>query len=111
MRSDGTAVIGSIYTLDFGPEYVWKAEVTRYALDVEFELLMTDANKDWIGTSVGFRLEPREDVTWVRFYHKDWPAPNEHFRISSNCWALYLRVLRRHLEYSESVPYEDRLEV
>jgi hypothetical protein len=31
-------------------------------------------------------------------------------RISCHCWALYLRLLRRHLEFGESVPYDRRLE-
>jgi hypothetical protein len=26
-------------------------------------------------------------------------------------WAMYLRVLKRHLEHGESVPYERRLDV
>ena len=43
-------------------------------------------------------------------------APNtdfelEHYRISNCCWAMYLRILRRYLEYGETVSYEDRLDV
>jgi hypothetical protein len=34
----------------------------------------------------------------------------ERYRISSNCWAMYLRILRRSLEHGESVPYEKRLD-
>jgi len=40
-----------------------------------------------------------------------WPAVNEHYRISSYCWAMYLRILQRYLEHNESVPYESRLTV
>ena len=60
---------------------------------------------------VGLRLEPRADVTWVRFSHTGWPVQNEHYRVSCTCWAMYLRILRRSLEHGESVPYEDRLDV
>ena len=35
----------------------------------------------------------------------------EHFRISSYCWAMYLRVLKRGVEFGEAVPYKDRLNV
>ena len=50
-------------------------------------------------------------VTKVRFYHRGWPEANSHYRISCHCWALYLRILRRHIEHGESVPYEKRLDV
>jgi hypothetical protein len=49
--------------------------------------------------------------TAVNFYHTGWPQKNEHYKISSYCWAMYLRILKRHLEYGESVPYEKRLQV
>jgi hypothetical protein len=45
------------------------------------------------------------------FRHTGWAEPNEHFRISNHCWAMYLRILRRYLEYGEIVPYEQRLDV
>jgi len=38
-------------------------------------------------------------------------SPARVFRISTHCWAMYLRILRRHFEHGESVPYEDRLDV
>ena len=49
--------------------------------------------------------------TFVRFHHIGWPSVSEHYRISSHCWAMYLRVLRRYLEHGERVPYEQRLDV
>lgn len=110
-RSAGSPQEGAEYQLWFGPDYDWRAKVTRYAPESEFEIEMVRADSDWLGTRVGLRLEPRDAVTWVRFYHTGWPSLNEHYRISCNCWAMYLRVLRRSLEHGESVPYEDRLSV
>jgi len=110
-RSAGTAQEGTEYELWFAPEYDWRAKVTRCVPDSEFEVEMTTADSDWTGSKVGFRLEPRDTFTWVRFHHTGWPTPNEHYRISNNCWAMYLRILRRSLEHGESVPYEDRLDV
>jgi hypothetical protein len=72
---------------------------------------MIHADDDWMATRVGFRLEGRKSGTWVGFYHTGWPSANEHYRVSCNCWALYLRILRRYLEHGESVPYEKRLDV
>lgn len=110
-RSSGEALEGAEYALGFGPDYDWRAQVTRCVRNSEFELTMTRADVDWQGTRVGFVLEPRDDSTWVRFHHTGWPEANEHYRISNHCWAMYLRVLRRWIEHDEFVPYEDRLDV
>jgi uncharacterized protein YndB with AHSA1/START domain len=109
-RSEGKPSQGAEYQLWFGPEYDWRAKVIRCVPNTEFELEIDRADSDWVGTRVGFRLEDRgAGITWVRFSHKGWPNANEHYRISSNCWALYLRILRRYLEHGESILYENRL--
>jgi hypothetical protein len=59
---------------------------------------------------VGFSLESSGSSTKVHFYCKGWPLLNEHHRISCYCWAMYLRILRRYVEYGEIVAYEDRLD-
>jgi uncharacterized protein YndB with AHSA1/START domain len=110
-RSGGKPVVDAEYKLWFGPEYDWRAKVTRCVMNSEFELQMARADADWLGTRVGFRLEKKEASTGVQFYHTGWPTLNEHYRISCHCWAMYLRILRRYLERGEIVPYEDRLDV
>ncbi|HET7003488.1 MAG TPA: SRPBCC domain-containing protein [Puia sp.] len=102
---------GGIYTLDFGPGYIWKAIVTEYVKGSLFELKMTEADDDWLGTKVGFDVRNHQSRTGVNFYHTGWPQENEHFKISSYCWAMYLRILKRYIEYGEMVPYEKRLQV
>ncbi|HEY7473429.1 MAG TPA: SRPBCC domain-containing protein [Vicinamibacterales bacterium] len=111
LRSAGQPSEGAEYELFFGPEYDWRARVTRCVPDAEFELEMTRADADWTGSRVGVRLESRGEMTRVEFRHLGWPEANAHYRTSCHCWALYLRVLRRYLENGESVPYDDRLDV
>jgi hypothetical protein len=60
---------------------------------------------------VGFRLRPEGKGTGVEFYHAGWPSANSHYRISTFCWAMYLRLLKRHIETGEVVEYERRLDV
>lgn len=110
-KSAGEPRKGGEYELWFGPKYDWRAKVTECVLASHFELRITRADPDWMGTRVGFRLEPRGEITLVRFYHAGWPFENEHWRISSYCWAMYLRILRRYLEFGEHVEYEQRLQV
>jgi uncharacterized protein YndB with AHSA1/START domain len=103
---------GGIYTLDFGPGYTWKAIVTKFEANREFELQMTEADPDWLKARVGFLLRDKgNNLTEVDFYHKGWPTANEHYKISCYCWAMYLRILKRYLEFGEQVPYEKRLSV
>ena len=47
----------------------------------------------------------------MNFAHTGWRNAGEHFRITSDCWAMYLRVLKNWLQRGEVVPYDQRLEV
>jgi uncharacterized protein YndB with AHSA1/START domain len=109
--SSGEPTQGAKYELGFGSGYEWRAVVSRCAPNTEFVLTLTSADKDWQGTRVGFLLEEKDGLTQVSFHHTGWPEDNEHYRISCYCWAIYLRLMKRYVEYSEVVPYEDRLEV
>ena len=110
--SSGEMREGGTVRLYFGPQYDWQAKVTRHVVPSSFELEMTQAHPDWMGTRVGCELRPEgKGATRVRFYHTGWPEENEHWRLSCFCWAMYLRILRRNLEYGETVEYEKRLEV
>jgi uncharacterized protein YndB with AHSA1/START domain len=110
-ESSGEARAGAEYRLRFGPEFDWRGKVTECVRDSAFELEITHADADWIGTRVGFHLEERGGTTNVRFHHTGWPSQNEHWRVSCYCWPMYLRVLRRYIEHGEFVPYEKRLDV
>jgi uncharacterized protein YndB with AHSA1/START domain len=101
---------GAEYELGFGPGFEWRARVSRYVPDAEFELELLEADDDWRGTRIGFSLEENEAGTQVRFHHLGWPESNEHYRVSCYCWSMYLRLLRRYVERGEVVEYEVRLD-
>ena len=110
--SGGDSREGGEMRLYFGRDFKWRAKVTRWAPLQQFELEMTEAHPDWMGTRVGCELIAEgPEQTRVRFYHAGWPQANAHWRVSCFCWAMYLRILRRNLEYGEEVEYERRLEV
>ncbi len=109
--STGNPAVWESYMLSFGPKYNWTAVVSKFVTDKEFELTITDADPDWNGTKIGFTLIFKNNATNVHFYHIGWRESNEHYRISCYCWAMYLRVLKRNLEFGEEIPYEDRLNV
>ena len=103
LRAAGEPEAGATYELWFGADYDWRAVLSRCVPNSEFELEMTAAQEDWLRTRVGFTLAEANGVTIVRFSHSGWPAPNEHFHISSYCWATYLRLLKRYVERGEVV--------
>jgi uncharacterized protein YndB with AHSA1/START domain len=110
-QSEGTPGIGNRYRLYFGPKYDWAAIMCRYEPATAVEWEMTKSDDDWRGTRVGFRLRPEGQGTQVEFYHTGWPSASAHYRTSTFCWAMYLRLLKRHIEAGEVVEYERRLEV
>ena len=109
-HSSGQPFEGTEYRLEFGPGYDWRAIVSRAVPPTAFELTLTSAQADWQGTRVGFVLDEADGSTQVRFHYLGWPEPNEHYRVSCYCWAMYLRLLRRYAEHGEVVPYEGRLD-
>jgi len=109
--SAGIAKAGEVWQLYFTPEYDWRARVTRCETNSAFELTMIEAMEDWLGTQVGVELRGGGGSTVIDFYHRGWAANTDHFRISSFCWATYLRLLKRHIEHGEFTPYGRRDDV
>ena len=110
LEASGRAAVGERYRFFFGEGYDWAGVLRRCERPRAVEWEMTVADADWTGTRVGFTLEAEGAGTRVRFHHTGWPAPNDHFRTSSFCWAMYLRLLARNIERGEVVPYATRLE-
>jgi uncharacterized protein YndB with AHSA1/START domain len=108
--STGKPATGEVYRLFFGEGYDWKAVVSRCVADKEFELTITEADADWENTKVGFSLIDKNGTTEMHFCHTGWKEDNNHYRTSCYCWAMYLRILKRYLEFGEEVLYENRLD-
>ena len=111
LSASGRPELGSVYKLDFGPGYHWKGRVAACTAPSHFEWELIEADDEWLGLKIGFHLEGDESRTKVRFYNTGWAEENEHFRNSNYCWAMYLRLLKRFVEYRERIPYEERLNV
>ena len=111
LRSSGQPVQGSEYELKFGDGFEWRAVVSRVERNKEFELTVNEADDDWRNTRLTFQLEQKGAITEVMFQHTGWAEANKHYNVSCFCWAMYLRLLRRYIEFGEVVPYEQRLEV
>jgi uncharacterized protein YndB with AHSA1/START domain len=111
LRCAADAKEGSEYQLYFGEEYDWRAIASVVDRPRRFELGVTAADDDWKDSRLIFELMADGPATTVKFRHMGWPVANEHFCISSFCWAMYLRLLKRFVEFGEVVSYEKRLDV
>jgi uncharacterized protein YndB with AHSA1/START domain len=109
LECSGTPAMGGEYHLFFGEDWDWRARVSRYEPDSTFEWEMTVSMDDWIGTKVGFELSPTDGGTKIRFYHSGWTEESEHFRISSYCWAMLLRLLKVYVETGKVMSHAERL--
>jgi len=103
--------VGAEYQLHCGAGHDWRAVVTACEPPRIFEIEITQADDQWRGTRIAFELASgHSGRTSVRFVHAGWAAQSDNFRGSTYCWAMYLRILRRHLEHGETVPYNKRLD-
>ena len=108
--ASGDAAIDAKFLLGFGADYQWKARITRFEPAKHIEFTMIEAHDDWLHTKIGVEISDLGERTKVKFYHTGWPELNDHYKGSVYCWGQYLRILKRYLEYGETVAYENRLE-
>lgn len=108
----GEPRVGAEWELFFDTGFDWRARVLALEPDRLIEWEITRADADWMGTRVTIDLTDHPGgLVWVRFAHTGWRVPDEHFRISNYCWAMYLRLLKHWLQRGETVPYDRRLEI
>lgn len=108
LECSGVPLENQTYRFVFSKDCIWSGRVTQYSPVQAIEWLMTDAQEDWENTRVGLSLSAEGHKTNVDFYHSGWKSTNKHFRVSSYCWATYLRVLKLYLEKGVETPYEQR---
>ena len=60
--------------------------------------------EDWAGTEIRFRLEWRDDQTFVLFSHEGWREPNEFMHHCSTKWATFLLSLKDLVEIGKGRP-------
>jgi hypothetical protein len=97
-KTTGYSEFGALLELEFSDDVHWQAQVT-------------EMDPDWMDSRVGFQLSSGPEAVDVKFYHKGWKEANDHYYISSYCWAMYLRIMKRYVEFGEFVEYEQRLNV
>ena len=107
---EGKQAVGEAYRFFFSKQFDWKAEVVRCRENEFIEWRFSDAEPDWTGTRLVISLSEKEGLTWIDFRLLEWESAGDHYRHTSFCWAMYLRLLKRYVERGEVVAYEARNE-
>lgn len=108
LKSSGRPVLRETYNLNFTNMYDWYCDVVACMPNESFHLKMTKSDKDWNPTTFGFELEEKDNGTYVKFSHVNWPEENDHLKHSSFCWALLLNGLKNYIEKGIVIPFEER---
>lgn len=66
---------------------------------------------EWLGTTVEFRLEWKDDQTVVLFRHAGWKEPVEFMHHCSTKWAVFLLSLRDAVESGKGRPAPHDLKI
>lgn len=105
LQSTGQPLKGNMYSFYFDPEHDWRAEVIHCVPGKELTWGMKVTMDDWKNTKVGFTLTEKEGGTSVSFFHTGWKEANEHFGITSFCWAMLLNGLKNYVEQGIIIPH------
>ena len=71
----------------------------------------TDGPGEWLNTEVTFRLEWKENQTYVLFSHANWKQPVEFMHHCSTKWATFLLSLRDLVENAAGRPLPHDLKI
>jgi uncharacterized protein YndB with AHSA1/START domain len=66
---------------------------------------------EWLNTEVIFRLQWKEDQTFVVFTHANWKEPVEFMHHCSTKWATFVLSLRDSVEKSDGHPVPHDLKI
>jgi uncharacterized protein YndB with AHSA1/START domain len=68
-------------------------------------------SKEWVDTTIEFRLAYKESQTFVMFAHAGWKKPVEFMHHCSTKWATFLLSLKALVETGKGRPAPDDVQV
>jgi len=98
LKCSGKPALNEEYNLNFTDEYDWFAKISKFEENKLIEFSMEKAMEDWLPTKFGFELNEDGNQTHVHFYHTNWQEQNQHYGITSYCWANLLRQMKDYIE-------------
>jgi len=100
--------IGAVNVFQFGKKDITKMEVVELVPNQKVVWLCVDSDPEWIGTTVTFELEEKQNQTVVTLCHANWQEVTNFYRFCNYNWAIFLYSLTRYCEEGEGMPYQAR---
>jgi hypothetical protein len=98
-KASGNPLTGGLINFGFSEMQVLAAEPNKLV-----HWRCTRGPDEWVGTEVIFRLEWKEDQTFILFKHANWREPVEFMYHCSTKWATFLLSLREWVEHGQGTP-------
>lgn len=102
-QTTAKAEMGFVNTFTFG-EFRNEIKVTKLIPDNEVKWECIDSIEEWIGTTISFNLEEKEQKTLLRFTHGDWKEVSDIFAGCNYNWALFMKSLKLYCETGTGSP-------
>ncbi|WP_406684249.1 hypothetical protein N1F78_00530 [Seonamhaeicola sp. MEBiC1930] len=94
--------------MNFTDKYNWFCKVLKVKSGESFLLKIITSDYDWNPTTFGFDIETKENGTYLKFSHENWPENNDHFKHSSLLLAMLLNGLKNYLVKGVIIPFDER---
>lgn len=95
--------IGFVNVFTFGT-FKNEMEVVQLIPNKKVEWKCINSIEEWVGTSISFDLEEKEDRTILRFAHSDWRAVTDTFAGCTYDWGRFLASLKSLCETGTGKP-------
>ena len=71
----------------------------------------SSGSQEWVDTTIEFRLDHKQDQTFVLFSHAGWRKPTDFMHHCSTKWATFLLSLKALVETGKGRPAPDDVHV
>jgi uncharacterized protein YndB with AHSA1/START domain len=97
--------VGDINIFDFGERYHNKMEIVDLQPNKRVEWKCIEGDKEWIGTTLTFEMEKKDDHSVLKFTHADWREETDFFASCNYHWGYYLRSIKLYCESGRGTPF------
>lgn len=104
------ATVGAINEFHFGANDTAKMKVVELLPNhtIKWECVYADADTEWIGTTITFKLNEADGKTTIDFSHANWKEVTACYRFCNYNWAMFLLSLKQYCESGKGTPYQKR---
>ena len=99
--------VGFVNVFIFG-KFRNEMKVTELSRNKKVQWECIQSIEEWIGTTISFELEEKENHTLLRFVHGGWKEETDVFASCSYDWASFLASLKSLCEKGTGTPYKNK---